>query len=368
MNKANNSNQMRMNNRLHVLRLIRQSPISRAELARKTGLTRAAVTIIVDALISEKLIIEGEAVKSNSGRHPTMLQLNNTAAYSVGVDITRDGCFVCLCDFSGTLVKKEFVNFKATPEQTINSICEAINNFNKENILGIGISSPGPLDSINGVILAPPNFTHFKNFNIVEPIKEKCGLPVFLEKDTNALALAEKNLIQKSDFLYLLADHGLGGAVIKDGMLFKGANGFGCEIGHITLDYNGELCDCGNRGCASLYTSVSSISKKANKPNYEEVCSSAENGDLNCLNALKYQGEMLSHALISFVNLFEPPYIILGGELKKGISFLKPIIEENLKKRILSRNIQSINIASSMLCDRALSPAQLVLENYFLKG
>lgn len=368
MNKANNSNQMRMNNRLHILRLIRQAPISRAELARKTGLTRAAVTIIVDALIAENLIIEGEAVKSVSGRHPTLLQLNNNAAYSVGVDITRDGCFICLCDFSGSLIQKKIVSFGTVPEQTINAICEEINAFNQKNILGIGVSSPGPLDSINGVILAPPNFTHFKNFNIVEPIKEKCRLPVFLEKDTNALALAEKNLIQKSDFLFLLADHGLGGAVIKENMLFKGINGSGCEIGHISLNFNGELCDCGNRGCASLYTSVSSIAKKANKSNYEEVCICAKNGDTACINALEYHGEMLSHALVSFVNLFEPQDIVLGGELKKGISFIKPIIEKNLKTRTLSRDMHQISITSSMLEDRAVSPAQLVLENYFLKG
>ena len=101
MNKPNNSSLMKAQNRSLCLSLIRQEPLSRAELARKTGLTRAAVSIIVDGLLNEGVIIEGDAVKSLNGRHPTLLHLNPTAFYILGIDILRDGWLLVLTDFVG---------------------------------------------------------------------------------------------------------------------------------------------------------------------------------------------------------------------------------------------------------------------------
>ncbi len=365
MSKANNSVLMKEQNRAHVLRLIRKNPLSRAEIARLTGLTRAAVSIIVDKLIDEKLVIEGEAVKSSAGRHPTLLQLNNNAFYAYGIDVTRDGLFLTLCDFAGEIKKKIFLGFFENEEATINAIAQIFENY--EKAIGIGISAPGPLDSEEGIILQPPNFDHFNNYNIKKALEEKLNLPVFFEKDTNALALAEKNLTQKDNFLYLLADHGLGGAFIKNGTLFKGAKGQGCEIGHISLNVNGEKCSCGNKGCASLYTSVQAVAKNAGESNYESVCLSAFNGRKSAIDALKAQGEMLGYALVTFVNLFEPERIILGGEIKKAMHFLKPEIQRILKMHRFSQATDII-IEGSMLKDRASSPAQMVLENYFTKG
>lgn len=365
MDKANNSNLMKAQNRAHVLRLIRQKPLSRADIARLTGLTRAAVSIIVDKLIKEKLIIEGEAVKSLSGRHPVLLHLNTDAFCVYGIDVTRDGLFLTLCNFKGEITKKIFVGFLKTEEETINAIAEIFKKY--EKAIGVGVSSPGPINVEEGIILQPPNFDYFNNFNIKKALEEKLNVPVFLEKDTNALALLEKNLTQKDNFLYLLADHGLGGAFIKDGTLFKGVKGAGCEIGHVTLNVNGQKCSCGNNGCACLYTSVQAIMKKAGKSTYDEVCNSAFNGERNSIEALEYQANFLGHALVTFVNLFEPERIILGGEMKKAVYFLKPEIERVLEKHRLSKG-NKIIIEGSEVVDRASSPAQMVLENYFTKG
>lgn len=367
MSKANNSLLMKEQNRSHVLRLIRKNPVSRAEIARLTGLTRAAVTIIVDKLLEEKLIIEGEAVKSTSGRHPTLLNINNSVFYAYGIDITRDGCSLSLCDFSGNIIEKQFLKFQENADKTIDAIIDVFKSFNK-SVLGVGISSPGPIDITSGTILDPPSLEHFKNYNIVNTVKSRLNLPVFLEKDTNALALNEKNITNKDNFLYLLADHGLGGALIKDGILFKGANGLGCEIGHVSLNVKGERCSCGNIGCASLYTSVQAVMKNAGKKSYEDVCACAYSGEKHSIDALKNQGIMLGHALVTFVNLFEPERIILGGELKKALYFLKPEIEKILSAHTLSRLTNKIIIEGTALGDRASSPAQMVLENYFMKG
>ncbi len=368
MNKANNSLLMKEQNRYHVLRLIRSEALSRAELARKTGLTRAAVSIIVDKLISEGLVLEGEAVRSSSGRHPTSLYLNGDKYYSIGIDITRDGCTVALCSLASRIVKKQFVEYEGTREAALEKIYSVIEEYLSDNVLGIGVSSPGPLDIERGIILDVPKLEIFRGFNIKETLEEKFQLPVYLEKDTNALALQEKNCFLRDNFLYILADHGLGCAYIKDGVLFKGFDGLGCEIGHISLDMNGEKCSCGNTGCASLYTSVSSAVKKGGAENYAELCGLAKEGDAFSREALLYQGRMLAQVLLTAVNLFEPKEIVLGGELKQGVFILKEIIEKKLNECALSRYIHSVKVEASEIKDRALSPALLVLEKFFMKG
>lgn len=372
MNKPNNSSLMKAQNRSLCLSLIRQEPLSRAELARKTGLTRAAVSIIIDGLLKEGVIIEGDAVKSLNGRHPTLLHLNPTAFYILGVDISRQGWLLVLTDFSGNIIKSFAEPFEKDETETVNALTNKINQFKKEydNILGVGIIAPGPVDLKKGVILNPPDLKLFNNFNIVEAIKSATGINnICFEKDTNALALAEKIAGNRDNFLYLLADSGLGSAFIKDGSLFKGASGFGCEIGHISLNVFGETCFCGNKGCAEIYTANPRIAKMGGQKDYEALCFSALKKDEKAISALNYQGEMLGLTLVSFINLFEPEKIILGGDLTNGSFILIPKIKEIIEKQVLSRATRKINIFASTLKEdaRAKACSNLVIENYLAR-
>ncbi len=372
MTKPNNASLMKAQNRSLCLSLIRQEPISRAELARKTGLTRAAVSIIIDGLLSEGIIKEGDAIKSQNGRHPTLLHLNELAFFTIGIDISRDGWLVVLTDFTGNIIKSSVGDFLETEDATILNIKKEINQLKNEynNILGIGIIAPGPVDAKNGVILNPPDLKIFNNFNIVEAIKNATGIDnICFEKDTNAFALAEKVISKRDNFLYLLADSGLGGAFIKDGLLFKGANGFGCEIGHISLDINGESCFCGNRGCAELYTANPRIAKRGNQKDYFTLCKKAKEGDTLSCEALKYQGKILGQTLVSFMNLFEPQSIVLGGDLINGAFITIKEIQKVLKACALSRNENEVNICTSSLKEnlRAVACANLVVENYLTR-
>ena len=371
MAKPNNSALMKAKNRSLCLSLIRQEPLSRAELARKTGLTRAAVSIIVDGLLNEGIIKEGEAVKSQNGRYPTLLHLNEHIFYTIGIDISRNGWMVVLTDFVGNIIKSSTGIFD-TEENTILNVSKEINQLKNQykNILGIGIIAPGPVDTKNGVILNPPDLKIFNNFNIIKAIKNATGIDnICFEKDTNALALAEKLASNSKDFLYLLADSGLGGAFIQNGVLFKGTRGFGCEIGHISLDINGETCFCGNIGCAELYTANPRIAKMGKQKDYVSLCKKAKEGDTLSINALKYQGKMLGKALISFLNLFEPQSIILGGDLINGGFITIDEIQAQLKTYAISRNVNEVKVNCSSLKEnaRALACTNLVIENYLTR-
>ena len=372
MNKPNNSSLMKAQNRSLCLCLIRQQPLSRAELARKTGLTRAAVSIIIDGLLQEGVIIEGDAVKSLNGRHPTLLHLNPTAFYIIGIDILRDGWLLVLTDFAGNIIKSFAEKFEKTETDTVNAFSKKINQLKKEydNILGIGIIAPGPVDQENGIILNPPDLKMFNNFNIVKAIKDATKTDnVCFEKDTNALALAEKVAGNRDNFLYLLADSGLGSAFIKEGALFKGVSGFGCEIGHISLNVFGETCFCGNKGCAELYTANPRIAKSGGQKDYNTLCENALKGDKNAISALNYQGEMLGLTLVSFINLFEPESIILGGDLIKGSFITVEKIKDVIGKYAISRTTRKVDVLVSSLKEdaRAKACANLIIENYLVR-
>lgn len=372
---ANNSLYMKQKNRALILQLLRAAPTSRAELARKTGLTRAAVTLIADGLLAEGLIREGDAIKSEAGRHPTLLHIAPDAYYAAGVDISREGCSVGISDFSGKLLRQQNIPLSLTPQKTVEAVCDALTAFQKdgigEKLLGVGICVPGPADIAGGTILTPPGMDFWHHFNVAEAFK-RLGVPIFFEKDTNALALAEKNSAPDNDnFLFLLADHGLGCGFIRNGKLFTAKNGFGCELGHTSIRFDGPVCSCGNRGCAELYASIPATVHGADTArSWQELTEKAEKGDAVCKDTLLHQAQMLSVACVSAVNMLEPDAIILGGELAKAAFVLIPALEEQLAARSLTRHRHKVTVVSSALPEnaRTVAAAGLVLENYFLKG
>lgn len=371
---ANNSLYMKQKNRALILQLLRAAPTSRAELARRTGLTRAAVTLIADELLTKGLIREGDAVRSEAGRHPTMLHVVADAHYAAGVDISREGCSVGITDLSGNLIRQKDVPTDVTPQKTVAALCEALRTLLAADIaqklLGIGICAPGPTDTASGTILTPPGMELWHHFNVVEAFK-KTDLPLFFEKDTNALALAEKNAVSDNEnFLFLLADHGLGCGFVRDGNLFTAKSGFGCELGHTSIHFDGPACPCGNRGCAELYTSIPATVQEAGLPSWQLLVERAVIGDAVCRKILEKQARMLAVVCVSAVNMLEPNAIILGGELTKASHILIPVLERELATRTLTRHHRKVTVLTSALPEnaRTIAAAGLVLENYFQKG
>ena len=373
MTKANNSVSMRENNRLVILNHIRKNPISRADLARETGLTRAAVTIITDSLVEEGIIQIGEVVKSESGRRPTMLCLNPNAYVSVGIDISRDGCAVVFTDFSGNKLLDSKFAFGESADDTVKEVCSYISSELEmcgyaSKALGVCICSPGPIDFARGVILTPSRLELFHNFDIVASVSSYLNLPVYLEKDTNVLAIAEKNLGDfDKDMMLLIADHGIGCSIIKGGRIFSGRDGMGCEIGHTTVDINGDVCACGNIGCAELYASIPAIVKKMGAKSWTDLIESAKGGDPSSSEALMYQSKILSILCVNAANLFEVENIVLGGELVEADFIVNDVIDNALKKSAMSRGLHGFSVSSSRLGEnaRAYAAAVTVTEKYF---
>ena len=378
---VNNSLLMKETNRQKVLSLIRDESLSRADIARATGLSRAAVTLIVDGLIMDGLVLEGDAVRSDTGRRPTMLKIRPEAFVSIGIDVSRAGCNVAFTNFDSEILYEMHVDFKHDANSSVKTLCERIRGVIRERldtskILGVGVCCPGPIDSDRGVILNPPGLDEFYNFNIKDAICAELDLPVLLEKDTNALAVSEKNACKlNGDLLFLLADHGIGGGVIKDGKLFCAKGGMGCEIGHVTLKFDGERCRCGNIGCAELYASIPAILNKAERAlgervDWQTLVKMATDNDGMALSVMHEYAAILATVCTGAVNLFEPDFIVLGGELKSATHILKPEIEKKLECSTLSRSARKVCVQRSALGEnsRAFATSELVIENYLNGG
>ncbi|MDX5688320.1 ROK family protein, partial [Clostridioides difficile] len=216
------------------------------------------------------------------------------------------------------------------------------------DIIGIGISSIGPVDDINGTILNPPDFGNVSNLNIVDFIKEMSDLPIFLINDANSGALAEKmyglgkNI---SNYIYLHIMNGIGAGLVLENKLHTGNLGQSGEIGHTSINFSGPLCSCGNNGCLDYYTSVSNLIKRIeslshiypNSPlinckdfSLVKLIDEANNKDSLAMFLLDEFCTYVSYALVNTLTLIDCSSIIIGYDFNIPGTF----IENTLLKKL----------------------------------
>lgn len=310
-----NSDIMKQNNRSEILRLIRKEPCSRINLAKKMGLTRAAISFICEDLLSDGLLVEGEKEASLGGRPATLLCLNAEYGVFGGVHFTRNEYVVGVCDFVGNVKRQkkgivEPTNANGTL-QNIQSDLESLLQ-GEGKLLGIGITAPGPLSKEKGCLGDIPNFSAWKNFPIVEYFEKEFPCKCVLDNYSNALAYAEysQNPHCEKRYLELIIDSGFGSAVA---VAKNGISLFECELGHTSVDMFGEKCDCGNIGCAELYV---------NERKFEGT-----DGEQQAFYAA------LSSVIVSAVNAFSIEQAVFAGCVTKEFERFSQKLQEEIKKR-----------------------------------
>jgi predicted NBD/HSP70 family sugar kinase len=242
---------------LDILR--RHAPLSRAELAARTGLNRSTVSIIVNSLIEEGFVQETDLQSPKIGRPGMLLMLNPKGGFAVGVEIGVDFISVILTDFVANVLWRGRVLSDPVEDQirVIDRASEltqqAIDTGLEQGLrpLGIGLGVPGLVDIRQGKLVFAPNL-RWTNVPLRLMWSQRFDLPIFVENEANAAALGEYYFGAArgvNSFIYLSAGIGLGGGVLIDGKLFRGSNGYAGEVGHMTVDPEGELCGCGKRGC-----------------------------------------------------------------------------------------------------------------------
>lgn len=341
-----NNNRMRKINSRIILDMIRRyEPISRKQLAKVTGLTAATVTNIVNNLIQDRFLIEhgtGEAAAS-SGRRPIMLGLNADIRYIIGLELTVNEIRCVLANFKGSIKRKFFCNIdvRKGPEETVMTICDLIlqmikkEHLNKDDILGIGLVSAGPLDQKEGIMINPPNFPGWHEIPIKEMVENGTGIRVVFDKEVNGMAIGEQmfgNMSERHNFLYYIVnDIGVGAGVILDGEIYHGYQDGAGNIGHTVLLPGGPKCSCGRHGCVEALTSGIAIvrevrnavqngeySKAGTTPaliDLQSVSEAYHRGDAVCVREVERAAEYTGIVLVNLMNAYSPEAIVLAGNL-----------------------------------------------------
>ena len=354
MGEQTNQVQLKNFNRRTVLNYIRKNKTAtKAGLASVTGLTFMAIKKILEELEELHLIRCDEMEAGGMGRRAVTYAVNETYRYVVGIHINKFVTSIAMMDLRGEILEVErcsmqqdFPNQSAFVEMLVSEIEKVIqrSGMEKDKILGIGVGVPGPVDTENGVILTPPNIPMLSYLPLKEILESKCGYSVYVQKDTNVIAFGEywygSGSIHDSirshgndcyDLAYVDVDMGIGSGLIIDGKLNIGANSIAGEFGHITIDINGPLCNCGNKGCLEAMSSgiavlrelKAQLEKEPGHPLYakrenlviEDVFKMAEKKDLLTISILNQSAFYVGVAVSNLINILDPQIIILGGIL-----------------------------------------------------
>ncbi len=386
-------------NRSLVLKMIcTGTNLSRVDIARQTGLSKMSITNIVNGLISEGFVSEKsesqETISTgSSGRKPVYLMANTEIYLAVGLYISRDYAIVTLanlkcenilemsCSFSKDETRKSFIDKII---RLITSVLASSVAADKK-IIGIGVSCIGPLDLKNGIILEPANFHNVGDIPIKKLLQEGFGYEVYINNDMNASALAEK-LYGKGkntgNFVYIGVTNGIGAGIIANGTLFEGDMGFGGEIGHITINFNGPRCSCGNSGCLELYANIPEIVRQAEKSllagtpsalqrlekiRWTDIAACALMGDALASEMVEMLCRYMSYGLISVINIFDPQVIYLGHEIALAGDLAAARLEADINKRFFSSSYKSIPVEISAFRHKApvAGSAAIILDRLF---
>jgi len=372
---------MKQMNRTTILSLIRQyGPISKSELAEKSNLTFAAVHNIVSELLERELVREsGYGESTGAGRKPVLYEVNPHAYAAVGVHLGVTQVEVAVIDGNGAVLADSTEELQANvrPAEAFDIVAarveEAIvrSNVPRSRLLGIGISAPGPLDPEAGMLLSPPNFLGWERVPLKAQIEEKLSLPVFVEKDANAAALAELWFGAGSgarNILYVMVDLGIGGGLIVDGRLYRGHQNVAGEFGHGTIDLDGPRCNCGNYGCLEAVASGVAIVRRAEEairrgaptrlaPLYQEkehlsfadVVQALQEDDALAHQLFLESARYIGIGLAGFINYFNPEMVIIGGRLLQVCPAMFPVIRDTAYARMFRVNEQNVRIELSGL-------------------
>ena len=343
MAKAHNADYIKEYNRKAVLRLLRREPMSRAELARATGLTRAATSLIADEMLSEGLLMEGSPQKTGRGRSAIPLTVRQDRFYALGVVLYRSGCAVGLCDFAGNLLAYQVLDMTNGSIDAIVAALEQLTEpVERSNIVGIGISCPGPLSVQQGTILNPPRFDRWHGVPIASILAERMGIPAYLEHDACALALHELEKGQSKDFLLLLVLQGVGSGIVSNGKLLRGHGRINGELGHTSIRFDGRRCACGNRGCLEAYASIANLLEGSRFSSWKELIDHAGSADAQQL--LDREVEYLATGVINLLNLIPLDTVYLAGAISYGGELLAQRLRSEIAARALGRAFSGVQV------------------------
>jgi predicted NBD/HSP70 family sugar kinase len=347
-------------NRRIALNIIRRhQPMSRAELARRSGLQRSTVSAIIEQLIGEGWVTEGASPTSARGRRPRFLHLNVERAGIVAVDLRPGITRVGLAGLDARFVMQTEWPTPAAPEEFARTLAQTVTAFRAAHpdmvYEGVGVSLPGRVDEAGTLVFAPN--LGWGPVNLRRLLESTMDLPVVLENAASACALAElwfgRHADNVKDLVAVTVSEGVGVGLLLNGQLFHGADSLAGEFGHVTLDDNGPPCSCGKRGCWEQYASNSAAlarylgmpaapgppgQRSASRPDltFADLLRLADDGDARAVETIDAMVRYLGIGLAHIVTGLAPQVLVVVGEITAAWSRVGPVLEDVVRSRSMS--------------------------------
>lgn len=360
--------------------VLKHAPLSRAQISELTGLNKATVSSLVQDLIDSHLVLEIGPGQSSGGRKPVMLLFNGTAGYAVGIDLGVNYIRGLLVDLEGNVIAEHQRGLKRhNAEFAIGQLAECIEGLmdaapeSPYGIVGIGVGVPGIVDD-KGTILFAPNLK-WRQVELQQHLEERFGLPVTIDNEANAGAQGEQKYGAGRGIpnqIYVSVGIGIGTGIILNKELYKGASGFSGELGHLSIEYDGKPCSCGNLGCWELYASENALLERAALLGFdslEELLAAAANGDERVRELIRSIGDFLGAGIANIVNVFNPNVVIIGNRMSRAAEWLEPAVQAAVDRRTLPYHRERMRILFAELQDQSAvrGAAYYAISKFFLK-
>jgi predicted NBD/HSP70 family sugar kinase len=365
-------------NRSVVLNLIRtRQPISRAGLARVSGLQRSTVSLITEQLVREKWVVNGPLGRLPRGRRPTFLRLNERRALVVA-DLRPNLTTVAVADVNGRFLSQESIATLHDPRKTVAKLAASVQRqiqMHSELIFeGMGVSVPGRVDEDTGKLVFAPNL-RWPVFDLRTPLEDVTGMQVEIGNAANACVLAEiwfNRGDNVRDMVVVTVSEGIGTGLFFNHQLVKGLHGVAGEFGHIPLDPDGPKCSCGNRGCWEVFASNRAAAryyfesaKESESISFQDLMKLGEAGDPIALRALEKMAHAIGRGMRFVVAGLAPEEIVVVGEFTRLWSRLGPIIKAEVAAAMLVGNPPQVRPAADPRLARLRGTVALVLQKHF---
>jgi predicted NBD/HSP70 family sugar kinase len=386
--KAAGHDMLRLVNRRILLNILSdRQPISRAEIAKISGLNKATISTITGELLKDSCIIEEGSGRTTpiGGKPPTPLRLNAKRFGLFGVDIRADETILALSDFNNRIVARVSFETGADPTTFLTKIGKEIRKLRTKHdsfieFPGIGVSLPGLVDNHSGKFLLSVVLP-WRDVPVVQLLEKVTGLPVIIDNSARCSALAEiwhgkAQYAHVRNLLYVSVSTGLACGVVMDGGLYRGGNNTAGQFGHITIDINGAECRCGQRGCWDLYASDKATLKRYSElrnnggrriSTMRKLTELVEAGDTAATEAVRETARYLGIGITGLINGMDPEVVVIGGEITKVWGVIEPIIVEETKRSLLAPRSHGVAIRPSAFEVRpSLKGAVTLIQNNLL--
>jgi predicted NBD/HSP70 family sugar kinase len=353
-----------------LLSLIRDGvAVTRADLARHTGLARSTVAQRVDALLASGLLVEAGGSASTGGRPPTVLAFNHRAGVVLAGDLGATHSRMTVSDLAGTPLAEaaEDLDIGLGPSEVLTRVAKRFDALLKKSghssadVRGIGIGVPGPVEFASGRPVNPPIMPGWDGFDIPGWFADRHAAPVLVDNDVNIMARGEHwvHWRDTSHLLLVKVGTGIGCGIVADGQIHRGARGAAGDIGHIRATSSEEvICRCGNVGCLEAIAGGRALADRLAEAGRDasssrDVVRLVHDGDPTAIRMVRDAGRTLGEVLAGTVNFFNPAVIVIGGDIAEAHAQLLAGVREGIFSRSLPLATRDLRIVPSRLGDRA---------------